>query len=102
MSLISLKRLLLGLMFIVLVFCGAWLVVTNQHTISLNLLVWDMPAINSGLVVLISFIIGCVVGVVSAVFMFKLLPLRWQLRQSQREIAELRKQHARPPLSVQK
>ncbi len=98
MNLINLKRILLGLIFILLVFSGVWLVVTNQQTISLNLLLLEIPAINSGVVVLISFALGCVVGVFASIFIFKLLPLRWQLRQSQREIAELRKQNARPLL----
>jgi putative membrane protein len=98
MNLVNLKRILLGLIFILLVFCGVWLVVTNQQAISLNLLFVAIPTINSGVVVLVSFALGCVVGVFASVFIFKLLPLRWQLRQSQREIAELRKQNARPPL----
>lgn len=98
MSFASLKRILLSLLLLIVTLCGMWIVVSNQQQMSLNLLLIDIPAINSGLIVLLSFGVGCVLGLVAAIFIYRVLPLRWQLRQSQREIAELRKQNARPPL----
>jgi uncharacterized integral membrane protein len=60
----------------------------------------EVPAINSGVVILLSFVLGCLLGLLAAVVIFRVLPLRWQLRQSQQQIAELRKQNAKPPLSL--
>ncbi|MBH1969632.1 LapA family protein [Moraxellaceae bacterium AER2_44_116] len=100
MSLKIIERVLLALLLVLVSFCGIWLVVTNPQTIQLNLLLLELPAMNSGLVVLLSFVLGCLLGLLSAVFIFKILPLRWQLRQSQREIAELRKQNAKPPFTA--
>ncbi|MDO8415413.1 MAG: LapA family protein [Agitococcus sp.] len=100
MSFNFVKRMLLAIMLIFVSFCGIWLVVTNPQPIHLNLLLLQIPAINSGLVILLTFVFGCVVGLAAAVVIFKILPLRWQLRQSQQQIAELRKQNAKPPLSL--
>lgn len=98
MTFANLKRFVLGLLLVAVALAGMWIVVANQQLMSLNLLALEIRAVNSGLVVLASFVIGCLVGLLSAVFIYRLLPLRWQLRQHQRELAELRKQNARPPL----
>lgn len=98
MSLTNLKRILLTLLLLALTLLGMWVVITNQQQMSLNLLLVETPAVNSGLIVLACFSLGCLVGLLSAIFIYRVLPMRWQLRQVQREIAELRKQNARPPL----
>jgi uncharacterized integral membrane protein len=100
MSFNFVKRMLLALMLLMVSFCGVWLVVTNPQQLHLNLLFLEISAINSGLVILLTFVLGCVVGLLAAVVIFKVLPLRWQLRQSHQQIAELRKQNAKPPLSL--
>ncbi len=100
MSFNFLKRILLVVLLLLVSFCGVWLVVTNPQPIHLNLLLLEVSDINSGVVILISFVVGCLVGLLSALVIFKVLPLRWQLRQSQQQIAELRKQNAKAPPSL--
>lgn len=98
MSLANLKRITLALLLLTLALLGMWIVISNQQQMSLNLLLVETPAVNTGLIVLACFSLGCLVGLLAAVFIYRVLPLRWQLRQVQREVAELRKQNARPPL----
>ena len=75
---------------------GFWLVITNQQSISLNLLFIETSPLNSGLVVVLSFIFGAMLGVFAALFIWHVIPLRWQLRQAQKELATLRKQYVKP------
>ncbi|PTQ89229.1 LapA family protein [Agitococcus lubricus] len=96
----SLGRIFWGLLFTVLLLLSLTLVVSNQQLTSLNLLVIELTAVPIGLIVLLSFVLGCLLGLVASLFIYRVLALRWQLRQSERELAELRKQTIRPiPLS---
>ena len=81
-----------------LAFYGLWLVVSNQTQISLNLLFIQIDALNSGLAVVISFVVGCLFGILTALFIWGVIPLRWQLRQTHKELSVLRKQTVRPPV----
>jgi hypothetical protein len=44
----------------------------------------------------LSFIFGAMLGVFAALFIWHVIPLRWQLRQAQKELATLRKQYVKP------
>ena len=95
-----LKKIAAVIFWLLLVAYSLWLVVSNQQSISLNLLFIEITAVNSGLAGGLSFVLGCLVGVLAAVFVWHVIPLHWQLRQSQKELALLRKQYIKPPVET--
>lgn len=98
MNLTSVKKIIAIVSWLLLAAYGFWLVITNQQSISLNLLFIETSPLNSGLVVVLSFIFGAMLGVFAALFIWHVIPLRWQLRQAQKELATLRKQYVKPPV----
>jgi uncharacterized integral membrane protein len=92
------KKIIAIVSWLLLAAYGFWLVITNQQSISLNLLFIETSPLNSGLVVVLSFICGAMLGVFAALFVWHVIPLRWQLRQAQKELATLRKQYVKPPI----
>lgn len=85
----ALKKLLLLASAFLLIFLGLWLVVVNDQTISLNLLVFAVPRINTGLVVLMSFAVGSLVGLLVGFNLFSLLKLNTRLYWLKREVRQL-------------
>lgn len=84
-----LKKLLLLTAAFLLIFTGIWLVVVNDQNISLNLLVFAIPQINTGLVVLLSFAVGSLVGLLVGFNLFSLLKLNNRLYWLRREVRQL-------------
>ncbi|MDI1303085.1 MAG: LapA family protein [bacterium] len=84
-----LKKLLLLTAAFLLIFTGIWLVVVNDQSISLNLLVFAIPQINTGLVVLLSFAVGSFVGLLVGFNLFSLLKLNNRLYWLRREVRQL-------------
>lgn len=100
MTLRGIRKIAGVLLSLALLLAGLWIVVANRHqVVSLNLLFVEFANVNMGLQVLITFSLGIVFGLVAAVFLFRLLPLRWQVRQMRKELDELRRQNARAPRS---
>ncbi|MGH8492055.1 MAG: LapA family protein [Moraxellaceae bacterium] len=83
------KKLLFVLLAFLLVFAGFWLVVVNDQQISLNLLVFATPQVNVGIVVLLSFVCGALVGVLAGFNLFSLLKLNTRLYWLKREVRQL-------------
>lgn len=73
----------------VLLFIGLWLVVVNDQRVSLNLLFFAIPQINIGLVVLLSFAGGSVVGLLVGFNLFSLLKLNARLYWLKKEVRQL-------------
>lgn len=95
-----LKKIAVVIFWLLLVAYSLWLVVSNQQPTSLNLLFIEISSMNTGLIVVLSFVLGCLLGVLAAIFVWQVIPLRWQLRQSQKELALLRKQYIKPPVEA--
>ena len=73
----------------VLIFAGLWLVVVNDQNVSLNLLFFATPQINTGLVVLLSFAAGSLVGLLVGFNLFTLLKLNARLYWLKKEVQQL-------------
>lgn len=73
----------------VLLFIGLWLVVVNDQRVYLNLLFFAIPQINIGLVVLLSFAGGSVVGLLVGFNLFSLLKLNARLYWLKKEVRQL-------------
>jgi uncharacterized membrane protein YciS (DUF1049 family) len=84
-----LKKIVLLAAAFLLLFIGTWLVVVNDQTVSLNLLVFAIPHINTGLVVLVSFAVGSLVGLLLGFNLFSLLKLNTRLYWLKREVRQL-------------
>lgn len=74
---------------LLLLFAGLWLVVVNDQRISLNLLFMAVSEVNAGVVVLVSFIVGSLVGLLVGFNLFGLLKLKNRLYWLKREVRQL-------------
>lgn len=74
---------------LLLLFAGLWLVVVNDQTVSLNLLFLAVRDVNAGMVVLVSFMAGSVVGLLVGFNLFGLLKLNSRLYWLKREVRQL-------------
>lgn len=83
------KKLLFVLLAFLLLFAGLWLVVVNDQQIALNLLVFATPQVNVGIVVLLSFVVGALVGMLAGFNLFSLLKLNTRLYWLKREVRQL-------------
>lgn len=83
------KKILFILLAFLMLFAGLWLVVVNDQDVSLNLLVFATPHVNVGVVVLLSFVFGALVGVLAGFNLFSLLKLNTRLYWLKREVRQL-------------
>ena len=74
---------------LLLLFAGLWLVIVNDQTVSLNLLFLAVSNANVGIVVLISFAVGSLVGLLVGFNLFGLLKLNTRLYWLKREVRQL-------------
>ncbi len=74
---------------LLLLFAGVWLVVVNDQRVSLNLLFMAVSEVNAGVVVLASFIVGSLVGLLVGFNLFGLLKLKNRLYWLKREVRQL-------------
>ena len=74
---------------LLLLFAGLWLVVVNNQTVSLNLLFFAARDINAGMVVLGSFVVGSLAGLLVGFNLFGLLRLNARLYWLKREVRQL-------------
>ncbi len=74
---------------LLLLFAGLWLVVVNDQRVSLNLLFMAVSEVNAGVVVLASFIVGSLVGLLVGFNLFGLLKLKNRLYWLKREVRQL-------------
>ncbi|MFN3586219.1 MAG: LapA family protein [Moraxellaceae bacterium] len=72
-----------------LLLAGLWLVVVNNQAVSLNLLFFEAREANAGLVVLVSFAVGALVGLFAGFNLFSLLKLNTRLYWLKREVRQL-------------
>jgi uncharacterized integral membrane protein len=84
-----LRKLLFLVAACLLVFAGLWLVVVNDQDVSLNLLFFATRPLNAGLVVLASFAVGSVVGLVVGFNLFDMFRLNNRLYWLKREVRQL-------------
>ncbi len=74
---------------LLLLFAGLWVVGVNDQTVSLNLLFLAVSNANVGIVVLISFAVGSLVGLLVGFNLFGLLKLNTRLYWLKREVRQL-------------
>ena len=74
---------------LLLLFAGLWLVVVNNQAVSLNLLFFAARDINAGMVVLGSFVVGSLAGLLVGFNLFGLLRLNARLYWLKREVRQL-------------
>lgn len=58
------RKLLFWLVLTVFVFAGFWMVIVNDDTLNLNLLFMQVLDVNAGFVILVTFTLGLVLGLV--------------------------------------
>lgn len=58
------RKLLFWLVLAVFVFAGFWMVIVNDDTLNLNLLFMQVLDVNAGFVILVTFTLGLVIGLV--------------------------------------
>lgn len=58
------RKLLFWLVLAVFVFAGFWMVIVNDDTLNLNLLFMQVLDVNAGFVILVTFTLGLVLGLV--------------------------------------
>jgi uncharacterized integral membrane protein len=85
----ALRKFLLIIIALLLLFAGLWLVVTNDQPLSLNLMFFVTPSANAGVVILLSFVAGCLVGLLVGFNLFGLLRLNNRLYWLKREVRQL-------------
>lgn len=68
---------------------GVWLVVVNDHAIPLNLIVWATPEINIGLVVILTFVAGCLSGLAMGFNLPEVLKLKRRVTALKQETQQL-------------
>jgi len=57
-----LRKLLSWLLLAVFIFAGFWMVIVNDDTLNLNLLFMQVLNVNAGFVILVTFMLGLVIG----------------------------------------
>ncbi len=84
-----LRKLLFLSLASLLLFAGLWLVVVNDQPLMLNLMFLATPAANAGLVVLLAFSAGSLLGLLVGFNLFSLLRLNNRLYWLRREVRQL-------------
>ncbi len=59
-----LRKILFWLLLATFVFAGFWMVIVNDDTLNLNLLFMQILDVNAGFVILVTFTLGLVLGLV--------------------------------------
>ena len=75
------------LLFIFLFLCFAYalgLVLTNNTEIGVNLLFYQAPTMNLGLLLILCLILGIVIGMLLALLMFRVLQNKWEISRLQK------------------
>lgn len=81
------------LLVLVLLFAiGLWMVVVNDQPVDLNLIFWQFKAVNSGLGLLVSFLLGSLVGMLVGLNLYVLFKLKGRVFLLRRELREVRQQ----------
>lgn len=83
------RRLLFVCIAGVLLLLGLWLVIMNEQLITLSLLWIDTPPANTGLVVLVAFSLGALIGLLLGSSLLRLLRLNNRLYWLRREVRQL-------------
>ncbi|PQA52233.1 lipopolysaccharide assembly protein LapA domain-containing protein [Amnimonas aquatica] len=58
----AIRKLLFWLLLLAFVFAGFWMVIVNDDTLNLNLLFMQVLNVNAGFVILVTFTLGLVLG----------------------------------------
>lgn len=61
------------------------LVLANNSIVSVNLLVAQMPSMNLGLLLIVSLVLGIVIGMLIALIAFKVLPMKLEIGRLKKE-----------------
>ncbi len=80
------------LLLLLLFAIGLWMVVVNDQPIDLNLLFWKFKAVNSGLSLLVSFLLGSLVGMLVGLNLYVLFKLKGRVFLLRRELRDARQQ----------
>lgn len=74
---------------VLLLLLGLWLVIVNNQQISLNLFFTATPQLNAGFVVLVSFAVGALVGILVGLNLITVFRLNSRIFWLKREVRQL-------------
>lgn len=79
------RKILFWLLLGVFVFAGFWMVIVNDDTLNLNLLFMQVLDVNAGFVILVTFTLGLVLGLITGSSWMRLSIWRKDRRQAARD-----------------
>ena len=68
------------------------LVVMNNQAVAVNLLFSQIPAINSGLVMVAAIFLGILIGIVLSLLLFRVLQNKWEISRLKKELQQTQSQ----------
>ncbi len=68
------------------------LVVMNNQAVAVNLLFSQIPAINSGLVMVATIFLGILIGIVLSLLLFRVLQNKWEISRLKKELQQTQSQ----------
>lgn len=71
------------------------LVIANGTELAVNLLFYQAPAMNLGLLLIIAISLGMVIGIFLSLLLFKVLQNKWEMKRLNRENAHLKSEIAK-------
>ncbi|MDO5652471.1 MAG: LapA family protein [Moraxella sp.] len=66
------------------------LVIMNNSTVALNLMFANVPAINLGLVLIMSMMLGVIIGLLLGLMMFRVFQMRFEIGRLKKESTALK------------
>lgn len=83
-------HIVLILLLVVLFGYALMLVILNNAEIAVNLVFSQAPQMNLGLLLIISLIIGMLIGILTAFVMFRVVQVRLELARTKKELTQLK------------
>ena len=71
------------------------LVIANSTELAVNLLFYQAPAMNLGLLLIIAISLGIVIGIFLSLLWFKVLQNKWEMGRLNRKKKQIKTEHAR-------
>ncbi len=66
------------------------LVISNNEEVAVNLLFTQAPEMNMGLLLIISIVLGILIGILLSLQMFKVLQNKWEIMQLRKDKSKLK------------
>ncbi len=66
------------------------LVISNNEEVAVNLLFMQAPEMNMGLLLIVSIVLGLLIGILLSLQMFKVLQNKWEIMQLKKDNSKLK------------